>query len=69
MYHFEYDYENASHPALFDVKMYRITDKFLVPDLKDAAFKKFNASATEAWNTDAFPVIIRVAYDIPLAID
>ncbi|KUL81280.1 hypothetical protein ZTR_10828, partial [Talaromyces verruculosus] len=66
MYGFDYDSSGSEHsrasPMLFNVKVYQIADKFVVPQLKQKAKEKFETIVQTCWKMDDFPVAIAEAY-------
>lgn len=66
MYGFDYDSSGSEHsrasPMLFNVKVYQIADKYVVPQLKQKAKEKFETIVQTCWKMDDFPVAIAEAY-------
>lgn len=66
MYGFDYDSSGNDFgrvfPMLFNIKVYQVTDKYFVPQLKQRAKDKFRQIAIICWQMDDFPVAIAEAY-------
>lgn len=45
-------------PLLFDVRVFALADRLLIPSLKDLSAEKFTRQAESGWNTPAFAVAI-----------
>jgi hypothetical protein len=73
MYGFDYDSSGSEHsrasPMLFNVKVYQIADKYVVPQLKLKAKEKFETIVQTCWKMDDFPVAIAEAYKCTLKTD
>jgi ribosomal protein S27E len=54
---------------LFNVKVYQIADKYVVPHLKQRAKEKFETIVKTCWQMDDFPVAIAEAYKCTLKTD
>jgi speckle-type POZ protein len=68
MYTFDYDSsgraENSSSPMIFNVKVYHIADKYMVPALKSLAQRKFQETIGTCWDMDDFPDAIAQVYGL-----
>ena len=66
MYGFDYDSSGSDHsrvsPMLFNVNVYQIADKYVVPKLKRHAKEKFEKIIETCWEMDDFPMTITEAY-------
>jgi speckle-type POZ protein len=57
--------ENSSSPMVFNVEVYQIADKYLVPALKSLAQRKIQETFSTSWNSDDFPDAIAQVYSLP----
>jgi speckle-type POZ protein len=57
--------ENSSSPMVFNVEVYQIADKYLVPALKSLAQRKIQKTFSTSWNSDDFPDAIAQIYSLP----
>jgi speckle-type POZ protein len=57
--------ENSSSPMVFNVEVYQIADKYLVPALKSLAQRKIQETFSTSWNSDDFPDAIAQVYSQP----
>ncbi|PLB47857.1 hypothetical protein P170DRAFT_465392 [Aspergillus steynii IBT 23096] len=66
MYGFEYDSSGSQHgrisPMLFNIRVYQIADKYVVPQLKQLAKEKFEIVLKACWQMDDFPTAIAEGY-------
>jgi speckle-type POZ protein len=69
MYTSDYDSsgrdENSSSPMVFNVEVYQIANKYLVPALKSLAQRKIQETFSTSWNSDDFPDAIAQVYSQP----
>ena len=67
MYGFDYDSSGSQHgrisPMLFSIRVYNIADKFVVPQLKQLAKKRFETIVKTCWQMEDFPAAIAEAYN------
>lgn len=65
MYTFTYGYgERKDEAMLFDVRMYELADRFLIPTLKEVAKDRIIAAVGKLWESTFAPVIGEI-YRIP----
>lgn len=73
MYGFDYDSsgsdDSRTSPMLFNVKVYQIADKYVIPHLKQRAQEKFETIVATCWQMDDFPATIAEAYKCTLKTD
>lgn len=54
IYHFNYTSPDGVSELLFDAKVYRIADKYLIPKLKDYSKTKFQLAIGSLWDSANF---------------
>jgi speckle-type POZ protein len=57
--------DNSSSPMVFDVEVYQIADKYLVPALKSLAQRNCQETFGTCWDADDFPDAIAQIYSLP----
>jgi speckle-type POZ protein len=69
MYTSDYDSngraESSSSPMVFNVEVYQIADKYLVPALKSLAERNCQETFGACWDADDFPDAIAQIYSLP----
>ncbi|EFQ96930.1 hypothetical protein MGYG_08855 [Nannizzia gypsea CBS 118893] len=68
MYEADYD-ASGSNNMLFHARVYKVAEKYIIPDLKEKALEKFEAAVRTCWGTDDFPSAIEEVYTSIPAID
>lgn len=70
MYGFDYDSSRGGvSPMLFNARVYKIAEKYRIPQLKERAKAKFEDTVRTCWDMDDFPLVVREIYTGTISTD
>ncbi|KAK4032825.1 hypothetical protein C8A01DRAFT_20156, partial [Parachaetomium inaequale] len=62
MYCFDYNNIHGVSTMIFNAQVYSLSDKYMIPALKDLAKEKFRSAINTGWAMDDFPLTVAEVY-------